>query len=221
MGSSFTLRPTARQADAIRRQLTAHGRGIQDERVIRAMTSIPRHFFVPEEFATEAYADGPLPIGCGQTISQPFVVAFMTQALNLKPSDRILEIGVGCGYQTAVLSRLAKEVYGIEIVRELAERATVALDRMGADNVSIRAGDGLEGWPEEAPFDAILVACAPNHIPQSLVDQLASGGRMILPVGERHECQNLWLLENRGGAIRRESILPVRFVPMTGRVEVG
>lgn len=201
----------------VREQLRSERRNITDERVLQAMEKIPRHEFVPENVRREAYRDSPLPIGHGQTISQPFIVAFMTEKLEPEASEKILEIGTGSGYQAAVLSRLAKEVYSIEIVEPLAQTAKKTLERLHYDNVHVRAGDGYQGWPEHAPFDAIIVTCAPDHVPQPLVDQLAEGGRMMIPVGTEFGVQELYLLEKREGKIEKKAVLPVRFVPMTGK----
>jgi len=192
-------------------------RGIRDPGVLAAMRKVPRHLFVrPEEWG-EAYNDYPLAIGYDQTISQPYIVAYMTEALELKPHDRVLEIGTGSGYQAAILAELAVEVYSIEIVEALAKEATARLRRLGYSKVQVRAGDGYQGWPEAAPFDAIIITAAPGHIPQPLVDQLREGGRMILPLG-RWDQELVRLRRSREG-ILRESLLPVRFVPMTGEVE--
>lgn len=196
-------------------QLTGPGRGIKDERVLAAMRAVPRHEFVPEEQQPFAYEDRPLPIGHGQTISQPFIVALMTEQLQPRAADKVLEIGTGSGYQAAVLSGLVKEVFSIEIVEPLAKRAEVDLRRLGFTNVFVRAGDGYAGWPQHAPFDVIIVTCAPDQIPQPLVEQLKEGGRMVIPVGPDGGVQELYLLEKRGGEVLRKSILPVRFVPMT------
>jgi protein-L-isoaspartate(D-aspartate) O-methyltransferase len=192
-------------------------RDIVDPKVLAAMRKIPRHRFVPEQLADSAYEDGPLPIGKEQTISQPYIVAFMTQVLRLRGKERVLEIGTGSGYQAAVLAEIVPEVHTIEIVPELAERARTLLRELGYFNVRGKAGDGYLGWPEKAPFDAILVTAAPDHIPQPLVDQLAPGGRMVIPVGQDH--QELVLIEKTREGIKQSSILPVRFVPMTGRAE--
>jgi protein-L-isoaspartate(D-aspartate) O-methyltransferase len=192
-------------------------RGIRDPRVLAAMRKVPRHLFVPPEEQDEAYIDYPLPIGHAQTISQPYVVAYMTEALELKPGDRVLEIGTGSGYQAAILAEMAAEVYSIEIVEALAKEAAARLHRLGYSNVQVRAGDGYRGWLEAAPFDAIIVTAAPGHIPQPLVDQLRDGGRMVLPLGMWD--QELVRLRRRRGEIMRESLLPVRFVPMTGEAE--
>ncbi len=189
-------------------------RGITNQQVLHAMNTVQRHQFVPKESRALAYRDHPLPIGYGQTISQPYIVAYMTEQLEPKLTDRVLEIGTGSGYQAAVLSVLVKEVYTIEIVEPLAKRAEEDLKRLGYKNVKVRAGDGYKGWPEAAPFDAIVVTCAPDHVPQPLVDQLKDGGRMIIPVGPLED-QSLYLLEKRGGKIERRAVLPVRFVPMT------
>jgi protein-L-isoaspartate(D-aspartate) O-methyltransferase len=196
-------------------QLLSPGRGITNARVLAAMGKVPRHEFVPERLRAQAYDDNPLPIGHGQTISQPFIVAFMTEQLRPKPTDRILEIGTGSGYQAAVLAELVAKVYTIEIVQELATRAAADLKRLGYTNVQVRAGDGYKGWPEAAPFDAVMVTCAPERVPQPLVEQLKDGGRVIIPVGPRWN-QELVLLRKRGGKLEQRSVLPVSFVPMTG-----
>lgn len=203
----------------VERQLKGPGRNIRDPRVLKAMGKVPRHEFVPEGQRRWAYADGPLPIGHGQTISQPYIVAFMTEKLEPKPTDRVLEIGTGSGYQAAVLAELVKEVCSIEIVAPLAERARETLDRLGYENVEVRAGDGYKGWPDKAPFDAVIVTCAPDHVPAPLVEQLKEGGRMMIPVGADGGVQRLYLLEKEGGKVKREAVLPVRFVPMTGEAE--
>lgn len=193
-------------------------RGITDERVLAAMRKVPREEFVPEKLRAESYEDHPLPIGHDQTISQPYVVALMTAELRPRAEDRVLEIGTGSGYQAAILAELVREVYSIEIVEPLAQTAEATLARLGYKNVYVKADDGYKGWPEHAPFDAIIVTCAPDHVPQALVDQLQEGGRMIIPVGERR-AQELYLLEKRAGKIERKSVTPVRFVPMTGEAE--
>jgi protein-L-isoaspartate(D-aspartate) O-methyltransferase len=200
----------------VEEQLAAPRSDITHPGALKAMTEVPRHEFVPAPLRDYAYYDQPLPIGYGQTISQPYVVAFMTEKLDPKPSDRVLEIGTGSGYQAAILSALVAEVYSIEIVEPLAERARETLARRGYRNVKARQGDGYRGWPEAAPFDAVIVTCAPDHVPQALVDQLKDGGRMVIPVGEADEAQTLYLLRKKGGKMEREAILPVRFVPMTG-----
>ncbi len=190
------------------------GRGVTEARVLAAMSRVPRLEFVPASLRDRAYEDGPLPIGHGQTISQPYVVAFMTAALEPKPDDRILEIGTGSGYQAAVLSGLVAEVFSIEIVEPLARRAEGDLKRLGYRNIQVRAGDGYLGWPEAAPFDAIIVTCAPDHIPQALVAQLKVGGRMIVPVGPQGGAQELYLLRKGPAGLAQQAVLPVRFVPM-------
>jgi len=198
-------------------QLKGPGRDIRNERVLEAMRTVPRHLLVPENVRSRAYGDHPLPIGYDQTISQPYIVAFMTEQLDPQPADRILEIGTGSGYQAAVLAELIDQVYTIEIVEPLAERARKDLQDLGYKNIHVRAGDGYLGWPEEAPFDAIIVTCAPENVPQPLVDQLKEGGRMIIPVGGVR--QELHLLTKKDGEVQAESVLPVRFVPMTGEAE--
>src|SRR6266496_1569940 len=190
-------------------------RGITDARVLAAMAKVPREEFVPPESRAASYEDGPLQIGHGQTISQPYIVAFMTEQLRPKPSDRVLEIGTGSGYQAAILAELVAEVYTIEIVEPLAKNAEATLQRLNYKNVHVKAGDGYSGWPEYAPFDAITVTCAPDHVPQPLIDQLKEGGRMIIPVGSFGD-QELYLLEKKNGQLERRAVLPVRFVPMAG-----
>ena len=194
-------------------------RGISHAKVLEAMGRVPRHEFVPLMLRSAAYADRPLPIGHDQTISQPYIVAFMTEALDPKPADRVLEIGTGSGYQAAILAGLVAQVYTIEIVAPLGERARKDLERLGYRNVHVRVGDGYEGWPAHAPFDAIIVTCSPEHVPQPLVDQLRDGGRMIIPVGDPVIGQELVLLEKRGGQVVRREVMPVRFVPMTGKAQ--
>ena len=189
---------------------------ISNGRVLEALKKVPRHRFVPDELSSDAYADRPLPIGHGQTISQPYIVAFMTEQLDPKPGQKVLEVGSGCGYQTAVLAQLVERVYSIEIVEALAARAKETLRGLGYDNISLATGDGFRGWPEHAPFDAIIVTCAPTEIPRPLIDQLAEGGRMIIPVGAEGERQQLHLLTKKDGELHRKAVLPVRFVPMTG-----
>ena len=202
----------ARQ-EMVTKQLAA--RGITDTRVLSAMAKVPRHEFVLEELQEEAYIDSPLPIGYRQTISQPYIVAFMTQALAPKAEDKILEIGTGSGYQAAVLAELVAEVYTIEIVHELAVSATERLKRLTYKNIQVRSGDGYLGWQEAAPFDAIMVTAGADHIPQPLIDQLKSGGKLIMPVGSRL-FQDLQILrKDDNGKVRVEKVLPVRFVPLT------
>jgi protein-L-isoaspartate(D-aspartate) O-methyltransferase len=189
-------------------------RGIDDPRVLRVMAKVPREKFVAKELQNSAYEDRPLPIGFGQTISQPFIVAFMTQALKPRPTDRVLEIGTGSGYQAAILGELVAEVYTIEIVRPLAQRAATILNALGYKNVLVKGGDGYQGWPAHAPFDAIIVTAAPDHVPQPLVQQLKEGGRMVIPVGKTF-AQQLKILEKRGGVMEEAAVLPVKFVPLT------
>jgi len=187
-------------------------RGITDARVLEALRAVERHRFVPETAQEDAYEDYPLAIGFGQTISQPYIVALMTESIEPKPGDRVLEIGTGSGYQAAVLSLLVKDVYSIEIVEELGLAAAERLAQLGYDNVHVRVGDGYQGWPEHAPFDAIVVTAAPPEIPQALVDQLAEGGRMVIPVGTSY--QELLMVEKKNGKVSRRVITVVRFVPM-------
>ena len=189
-------------------------KGVTDPKVLAAMTEVRRHLFVPEAFQKQAYADHPLPIGQDQTISQPYIVGFMTQSLGLKGNEKVLEIGTGSGYQAAVLARVAKKVYSIEILCELADSAKKKLTELDYKNVTVKCGDGYKGWPEHAPFDAVIVTAAPDHIPQPLVDQLALGGRMIIPVGKFF--QSLILIQKTEKGIIKKEVLPVRFVPMTG-----
>ena len=190
-------------------------RGIEDQRVLDVMKVVERHKFVAERYSESAYKDGPLPIGYGQTISQPFIVAFMTENLKLKSSHKVLEIGTGSGYQAAVLSELCDHVYTIEIVNALANESTERLEKLGYKNITVRSGNGYKGWPEEAPFDRIMVTAAPEEIPELLIEQLAEGGIMVIPVGKQYEIQYLWVITKEvGGQIKKEKILPVRFVPM-------
>jgi protein-L-isoaspartate(D-aspartate) O-methyltransferase len=193
-------------------------RGIHDSKVLEAVEKVPRHRFIPEGQRGEAYADHPLPIGYGQTISQPYIVALMTSLLGIRPGARVLEIGTGSGYQAAVVSRIAGEVYTMEIVSPLGERARRTLSELGYDNVHVRIGDGYKGWPDRAPFDAILVTAAPPIVPEPLLVQLKVGGRLVLPVGDYF--QNLTVFtKRRDGSFEKETVLPVRFVPMTGEVQ--
>jgi len=188
-------------------------RGITDTKVLEAFRNVGRHKFVLPEYLTYAYSDSPLPINEGQTISQPYIVAFMTDALNLKRTDKVLEIGTGSGYQAAILAELCDSVFTIEIFEKLANKAQQVFDELSYDNIWCKTGDGYQGWPEHAPFDAIIVTCAPTNVPEPLKQQLAEGGRMIIPVGS-DPVQHLVLLRKKKGKIREESILPVRFVPM-------
>jgi protein-L-isoaspartate(D-aspartate) O-methyltransferase len=192
--------------------------GVTNERVLASMRATPRHEFMPTNVRQYAYVDAALPIGDQQTISPPFIVAYMTQALDPQPTDRVLEIGTGSGYQAAILSPLAAEVYTIEIVNRLGKRAEQTLRRLGYKNVHVRVGDGFKGWPEHAPFNKIIVTCSPESIPQPLVDQLAEGGSMIIPVGERYQ-QTLYRVTKRNGELIREPLEATLFVPMTGAAE--
>jgi len=189
-------------------------RGVSDPAVLRAMERVPRHRFVPPEHRQDAYGDHPLPIGFGQTISQPYIVALMTQLLALGPDKRALEIGTGCGYQTAVLAEIAKEVYSVEIVPELAAQAEQRLRELGYTSVHLRQGDGYEGWVEHAPYDGIIVTAAAPDVPRPLTAQLADGGRLVIPVGVYPIGQDLWLLERHGERLLRTSYGGVLFVPL-------
>jgi protein-L-isoaspartate(D-aspartate) O-methyltransferase len=192
-------------------------RGVKDPEVLRALRVVPRHAFVPEALRAAAHDDRPLPIGEGQTISQPYIVALMTELARPAGGSKVLEVGTGSGYQAAVLAEMKAEVWSIEIVPELARRARVTLDALGYGSVRTRVGDGYAGWPEAAPFDAIVVTAAPDHVPQPLIDQLAAGGRLVIPVGR--EFQSLTVLTRTGSGVTREEVLPVRFVPMTGEAQ--
>lgn len=197
-------------------RLQIKNRGIKDKDVIAAMEKVPRHEFVLPEYLDQAYEDHPLPIGYGQTISQPYIVAVMTELLRLHSGSRVLEIGAGSGYQAAILAELTPHVYTVEIVEELYEQARERLARLGYDTVQIKHGDGYYGWEEHAPYDAIIVTCAPDHIPQPLINQLADGGRMVIPVGPPGAYQVLWLVERQGQEIKTERMMGVAFVPLTG-----
>jgi protein-L-isoaspartate(D-aspartate) O-methyltransferase len=206
------------RAEMVRRQLA--DRGIKDPAVLAAMRSVPRHWFVPEAQAKRAYEDRPLPIGWDQTISQPYIVALMTEALALKPDEKVLEIGTGSGYQAAVLAEMTDKVYSVEIVEPLARGTIEMLRKRGYDSIHVRIGDGYRGWPEEAPFDAIIVTCAPDDPPPALTEQLRSGGRMCIPVGGQAFGQELILLTKQpDGTLKREALAPVSFVPMTGEAQ--
>ena len=194
------------------RQIRA--RGVKDERVLAAMEAVPRAEFVPAAQRPYAYDDRPLPIGEDQTISQPYIVALMTEMLDVKEGDRVLEIGTGSGYQAAVLAELTAHVYTIEIIPTLAERAEETLRRLGYDSVEVKAGDGYLGWPDRAPFDGIIVTCAPEEVPEPLKEQLREGGRMVIPVGPQWTHQTLYVLTKNGDTLEQKEIIPVRFVPM-------
>lgn len=195
-------------------EIQIKARGIKDERLLKAMLKVKRHLFVPAHIQKLAYSDRPLPIGEEQTISQPYIVALMSELLNLDEDDKVLEIGTGSGYQAAILAELAKEVYAVEILEPLARQAKKTLGHLGYGNITLKCGDGYLGWEEHAPFDAIIVTCAPPYVPQPLIEQLAEGGRMVIPVGTLW--QELKVLEKVNGKIKTISIIPVRFVPMTG-----
>ncbi|MCF8110241.1 MAG: protein-L-isoaspartate(D-aspartate) O-methyltransferase [Desulfobacteraceae bacterium] len=202
--------------EMVQQQLRA--RGIKDPKILAAFKKVPRHEFIPESLRKYAYQDRPLPIGEGQTISQPYIVALMTKSIEPEKTDRVLEIGTGSGYQAAILAELCEQVYTIEIIESLAESASRTLSKLSYENVHVRSGDGYKGWPEHAPFDAIVVTCAPEKIPEPLKEQLAEGGRMVIPVGRDYD-QNLVLLKKKGGELIKEQILPVLFVPMVDEKE--
>jgi protein-L-isoaspartate(D-aspartate) O-methyltransferase len=212
---SFTL---ARQRMVY--ELANCRQSITNSRVLAAMKKVPRHEFVPERLQSKAYLNRPLPIGHGQPISEPYVVAFMTEQIEPQPTERVLEIGTGSGYQAAVLAELTAQVYTIEIIQDLANRAAATLQRLNYTNVYTRAGDGYKGWPEAAPFDAIIVTCSPEKVPQPLIDQLKEGGRMIIPLGSSSK-QELVLLHKHDGRLDRQGVLPIHFVPMTGQAQVS
>ncbi len=201
----------------VKNQLKA--RDITDKRVLEAMGKVPRHLFVNEANKHLAYGDYPLPIGEGQTISQPYIVALMTQLLDLKGGEKVLEIGTGSGYQAAVLAHLTDKVFSVEILPRLAERALTILERLGYDHVRIKQGDGYAGWKEEAPFDAMIVTCAASRVPPELFKQLKEGGRMVLPLGSPQTYQVLTLVTKKGGKPKHKKVLDVRFVPMTGKAQ--
>ena len=192
-------------------------RGVKDKLVLDAMRKVARHRFVPASLKDRAYSDGPLPIGEGQTISQPYIVALMTELLGLKDGDKVLEIGTGSGYQAAILGEIVEEVYTIEIICSLAETAKKRLKEMGYENITVRCGDGYQGWKEHAPFDGVIVTAAPDHIPQPLVDQLKVGAKLVIPVGDVF--QELMVITKTETGIKKMNAIPVRFVPMTGEAE--
>jgi protein-L-isoaspartate(D-aspartate) O-methyltransferase len=192
-------------------------RGVKDTLVLKAMRKVPRHRFVLESLLDVAYTDGPLPIGEGQTISQPYIVALMTELLDLKGGEKVLEIGTGSGYQAAILAEIASEVYTIEIIKTLADRAESTLKSMSYENITVRCGDGYQGWEEHAPFDGIIVTAAPDHIPQPLVDQLKVDARLVIPVGDLF--QELIVVTKTEKGVEKRGVIPVRFVPMTGEAE--
>lgn len=211
--SSVTSSPTYLSArkQMVNEQIIAQG--IKGEKIVKAFLKVERHLFVPEKYRSRAYGDHPLPIGEGQTISQPFIVGFMTHVLNLSRTDKVLEIGTGSGYQAAILGELSDHVFTIEINEPLGRSADRLLKELGYVNVKVKVGDGYKGWKEHAPFDAIIVTCAPTHVPEPLKEQLKEGGRMIIPVGESYD-QKLVYLEKAGGELKQKGELPVRFVPM-------
>lgn len=190
-------------------------RGIKDTNVLNAMLKVPRHEFVPERYKSQAYADHPLPIGHGQTISQPYIVALMTELVDIKKGEKALEIGTGSGYQAAILAEIIDSVFTIEIIKELGESAKETLQKLGYKKVNINIADGYYGWKEHAPFDAIIVTAAAEHIPPPLIEQLSENGKMVIPVGHPYQVQNLLLVEKKNGKVTSKNIIPVRFVPLT------
>ncbi len=193
---------------------------ISNDTVLDAMRQVPRHLFIDTYLRAAAYADRPLPIGYGQTISQPFIVAYMTELLELSPGERVLEIGTGSGYQAAVLSEITPHVYTIEIIKKLGETAGKRLERLGYESVKVRIGDGYYGWKDEGPFDGIIVTCAAGHVPPPLIEQLKPGGRIVIPIGGAYQIQTLMVItKDSEGAVRSQQLIPVRFVPMTGTAE--
>jgi protein-L-isoaspartate(D-aspartate) O-methyltransferase len=230
VGAFFALRPSeptprtsadgaslddfaAQRAEMVDTQIAA--RGVEDRRVLAAMAEVPRHEFVPRAEVEHAYSDGPLPIGFGQTISQPYIVALMTELAQVGPGDKVLEIGTGSGYQAAVLAELSDRVYSVEIVPELARSAADQLRRAGYPSIRVRGADGYFGWERFAPFDAILVTAAPDHVPPPLIRQLKEGGRMVVPVGSPGSYQTLWRIRKTGGKVVSENVTDVAFVPLT------
>ena len=201
----------------VREQIS--GRGIHNPEIVRVMSEVPRHLFVPDAYRADTYEDYPIPIGYSQTISQPYIVAYMIEALELKPSDSVLEVGVGSGYQAALLSRIVSKVYGIEIVPELAEAARLRLNELGYSNIEIQTGDGWYGWKDDTTFDAIIVAATATEIPVALVEQLGNNGRMILPVGHTGWLQQLVLVKKTGGEITHKKLIGVSFVPLVKKAE--
>jgi protein-L-isoaspartate(D-aspartate) O-methyltransferase len=222
--STNTLHPAFSERITERNHMVKEGienypyQPVRDPKVLKAMRRVPRHAFVPSEYQPEAYWNTPLRIGHNQTISQPFIVAHMTEMLELKPDHNVLEIGTGSGYQAAVLAELCNQVHTIEIIPPLGKRAEALLKELGYNNIQIKIGDGYEGWPEKAPFDRIIVTCAPDNVPQPLLDQLAVGGRIVIPVGKQSQTQYLVVVtKDRKSRITRKRLYPVRFVPMTGK----
>lgn len=213
-------KPRTEEAGAERRRMVERqikARGVTDPAVLEAMRNVPRQWFVPNHLRNRAYRDGPLPIGEGQTISQPYIVALMTEALHLTSDSKVLEIGTGSGYQAAVLSEITPHVFTIDIVEPLARRAIATFERHGYETIRTRIGDGYAGWAEHAPFDAIIVTCAPDHIPPKLIEQLKPGGRICIPIGDEHAVQRLLVVTTTAsGAVEQKELIPVRFVPMTG-----
>lgn len=219
MGTSNNQQDSSLKAKEWMVKTQIEARGIHNPLVLKALHTVPRHLFVPPELRNNAYEDRPLPIGYQQTISQPYIVAFMSEAINAQPTDRVLEIGTGCGYQAAILSRICHEVFTIEIVEPLAQQAQKTLTELGYSNIHTKIGDGYEGWPEAAPFDAIIVTAASPKIPPALINQLKMGGRLIMPVGEHLSNQSLIKITKTPNGLLEDHLMPVRFVPLTGKAE--
>lgn len=215
LGFMLTFQTDYREKRAEMVQQQLRGRDIDNPSVLAAMMEVERHRFVPNEIKGLAYEDRPLPIGYGQTISQPYIVAFMTQALNPEPDDKILEIGTGSGYQAAVLAEIVDSVYTIEILPELGKNSRQLFQKLGYENIMTKIGDGYKGWPQHAPFDGIVVTAAPEQIPSPLKAQLKEGGRMIIPVGPKNNIQQLQVIEKRNGKLKKRTVMSVRFVPFT------
>ncbi len=216
-GKSMHGKPS--QLELQRRQMVEYqisDRGIKDKRVLAAMSKVPRHQFIESSWRDLAYSDRPLPLSHNQTISQPYIVAYMTEAAKISPEDKVLEIGTGCGYQAAILGEVAQQVYSIERIPQLAQQARQTLSKLGYDNIEVKTGDGYQGWSEHAPYDAIIVTAAPNNIPQTLLDQLAVDGKMVIPVGKWH--QEIFVLTKTEDQIIQKRTIPVRFVPMKRKV---
>jgi protein-L-isoaspartate(D-aspartate) O-methyltransferase len=205
----------ARRDQMVRTQIEA--RGVKDPQVLASMRAVPRHLFVPDTYRDSAYSDSPLPIGESQTISQPYIVALMTELLEVEPGDKVFELGTGSGYQAAVLAEMGVEVFTIEIKTKLCERAASTLEELGYESAHVRCADGYGGWPEESPFDGIIVTAAPDRIPDPLLAQLRDGARMVIPVGDFY--QELKVITRTGDSFQERSVIPVRFVPMTGEIE--
>jgi len=219
VSATRALTPTSDTNTQVRENMVLRqieARGVEDPDVLAAMLAVPRHLFVPDKYLPQAYADHPLPIGYGQTISQPYIVALMTEALELEREDQVLEIGTGSGYQAAVLAELGTQVFTLEIIPELAAEAEIRLTNLGYSDIEVRNADGYFGWEEKAPFDAVIVTAAPDHLPQPLIEQMAEGARLVIPIGPIGAVQTLWLFEKKNGEVIALNLGAVQFVPLTG-----